>query len=290
MKIDKKLFGRDIGMRSTFLKYDPCVTGPKHSVECEDCMVSLISDRFLGGKFAEQVLSKKYEKTKNLFTYVLIADTIGCDLNCWFCYAWKYLDLQDAKKIRRINFLSAKKLAKQFDCKIRKTSDLGYVKSQIKNKTSFDSRVQERILKHINLELPFSRIRISGGEPVFSNKDVFQTDSESEDLITKTIRYWIDFFEELDKLVQQIKQDKLINIATFDSDWQILKYPVWLTEAKDRIIIRFDTNGVIFGKKKFTNLFYSELFRLFKENKLNNTHIQIDYSFKGATAQEFWWS
>ena len=159
MKIDKKLFGRDIGMRSTFLKYDPCVTGPKCSLECEDCMVSLISDRFLGEKFAEQVLSKKYEKTKNLFTYVLIADTIGCDLNCWFCYAWKYLNLRDAKKIM-INFLSAKELAQQFDCKIRKTSDLAYFRSQIKNKTSFDSREQEKILKHINLELPFSRIRI----------------------------------------------------------------------------------------------------------------------------------
>lgn len=43
MKIDKKLFGRDIGMRSTFLKYDPCVTGPKCSIECEDCMISLSS-------------------------------------------------------------------------------------------------------------------------------------------------------------------------------------------------------------------------------------------------------
>ena len=92
-----KLFGRDIGMRSTFLKYDPCVTGTRPTIECDDSMVSLISDRFLGEKFAREVLSKKFGLRKNLFTYVLIADTIGCNLNCWFCYAWKYLTIQDAK-------------------------------------------------------------------------------------------------------------------------------------------------------------------------------------------------
>ncbi len=58
MKIDKKLFGRDIGLRSTFLKYDPCVTGLKHSVECEDCMVSLISDRFLGELLKMSMIKK----------------------------------------------------------------------------------------------------------------------------------------------------------------------------------------------------------------------------------------
>jgi len=41
----EKLFGRDIGMRSTLCKYDPCVTGPRRTLECENCMVSLISDR-----------------------------------------------------------------------------------------------------------------------------------------------------------------------------------------------------------------------------------------------------
>ncbi|MCJ7570749.1 MAG: EVE domain-containing protein [Candidatus Thermoplasmatota archaeon] len=287
--MNKKLFGRDSDMRSTFLKYDPCVTGQYCTVECKDCMVSLISDRFLGEKFAKEVLSKKFGNTKNLFTYVLIADTIGCNLNCWFCYAWKYLNMNDAQKIKTC-FLSAEELAEQFACKIKKTADLNHIKSQIKEKIKYTDQEREKILRHVDMNLPFSRIRISGGEPLFSNSHVLQNYKESEDLITQTIPYWIDFFEALDGMVGQIKHDRLINIATFDSNWQNLEYPVWLTEADDRIMIRFDTNGLIFGNNKYTEFFYSELFRLFKENKLNNINIQIDYSFKGSTTKEYKWS
>jgi len=259
-------------------------------------MVSLISDRFLGEKFAKEVLSKKYEKTRNLFTYVLIADTIGCNLNCWFCYAWKLLNLRDAKSCTP-HSLPAKKLAQQFACKIRITSELSCVKASVSEKFPVGYRSEEEvrkyrdgILKHLDQELPFSRIRISGGEPIFSSSDVFQTDDASEDLISQTIQYWIEFFEELDDAVGQIKQGPWINIAPFDSDWQDLEYPVWLTEAKDRIMVRFDTNGIVFGKERFAKLFYSELFKLFDEDKLNHIHVQIDYSFKGATAKEYMWS
>ena len=55
-------------------------------------------------------------------------------------------------------------------------------------------------------------------------------------------------------------------------------------------MIRFDTNGLTFASDKYVDLFYSELFRLFKEGKLNNVNVQIDYSFKGATEKEFLWS
>jgi organic radical activating enzyme len=252
-------------------------------------MVSLISDRFLGTKFAKEVLFKKYSNTRNRFTYVLIADTIGCNLNCWFCYAWKYLDIKDAKRIDT-HFVSAKGLAKQFDCKIRKTADLKYLKNQVYKKNAFEIKEQGNILKHFDLELPFSRIRISGGEPLYSNVSVFQAEDRGEDLVTQTIKYWIEFFEELDRLIGKIKTEGIINIATTDSNWQGLHHPVWLTESKDRIMIRFDTNGIIFGNEKHAELFYSELYRLFKEGKLNNVCIQIDYSFKGVTSKEFMWS
>lgn len=292
----KKMFGRDKSMRSTFLKYDPCVRGPKCTVRCEDCMVSLISDRFLGKKFAEEVLSKKYRRTANLFTYVLIADTIGCNLNCWFCYAWKLLNVRDARGCSP-HVLSAEQLANQFACKIRATADLGQMKAAVfqkypQNYSSEDQvgRHRNGILRHLDLGLPFSRLRVSGGEPLFSNRDVFQTEDVSEDLLTQTIRYWIDFFEVLDESVGQIKRENLINIAPFDSDWHLLEHPVWLTEAQNRIMVRFDTNGIVFRNERLAKLFYSELFRLFQENKLNSVHVQIDYSFKGATPKEYMWS
>ena len=91
-------------------------------------------------------------------------------------------------------FLDAKELAKQFDCKIRRTSDLEHMKEQVHKKDYLKPDEKVKIIKHLDLELPFSRIRISGGEPVFSNADVFQTDNTSDGLITQTIRYWIDFF------------------------------------------------------------------------------------------------
>ncbi|MFC1968598.1 hypothetical protein ACFLVX_04345 [Chloroflexota bacterium] len=239
----------------------------------------MISDRFLGQKFAKEVLSKKFNNTKNLFTYVLIADTIGCNLNCWFCYAWKYLDMKDAKKCNP-HILSAKNLAEQFNCKIRKTADFAYLKNRVRDKTSYSEQQQKNILKHINLRLPFSRIRISGGEPLFSNGDVFIAQDRDDDLITQTIEYWIDFFEELDTVVGKIKDERLINIATFDSAWQLTEHPVWLTEAQDRIMVRFDTNGIILGKEKYSDQFFSGLFELHRNKKLNNIHIQTDYSFR----------
>ena len=98
------------------------------------------------------------------------------------------------------------------------------------------------------------------------------------------------FFEELDALIDKTKREGLINIADFDCEWQDLPHPVWLTEAKDRIMVRFDTNGIIFGSKKWAQFFYSELFRLFNQGKLRNLHIQVDYSFKGVTRKEFMWS
>ena len=50
-------------------------------------------------------------------------------------------------------------------------------------------------------------------------QDVFQTDNTGENVISQTVKYWLEFFEELDTLVQQIKEEDLINIAELDSDW-----------------------------------------------------------------------
>lgn len=55
-------------------------------------------------------------------------------------------------------------------------------------------------------------------------------------------------------------------------------------------MIRFDTNGLVFRNDRLAGLFYGELFKLFTEGRLDNIHVQIDYSFKGVTAKEYMWS
>ena len=67
-------------------------------------MVALISDRFLGERFTREVLSEKYHRTRNLFTYVIISDTIGRNLDCWYSYARRYTRNEGGVKCDAISF------------------------------------------------------------------------------------------------------------------------------------------------------------------------------------------
>lgn len=276
-------------MRSTFKRYDPCVTGHDCTLKCEGCMVSLISDRFLGERFTKDVLSKKFSRTRNMFTYVLIADTMGCNLDCWYCYAWKYLDAKSTRQLSTA-YIAPRELARQFSCKIESTADLENMKNMCRDKSYMSPDDQRKCLKHLDLGLPFSRIRVSGGEPLFSNADVLRDEGTTDDPIDATMQYWLEFFTEFDGLVGDLIANGTINVAMQDSDWHLLPHPVWLTEAAGRIMVRFDTNGLVFHDRDYTDRFYSELCKLYKEGGLDNLHIQIDYSFKGTTKNEFLWS
>lgn len=97
--------------------------------------------------------------------------------------------------------------------------------------------------------------------------------------------------EKLYRDLQFQKKNSLVDlISFFNNEWQKIGYPVWLTEVPERIMIRFDTNGIVFGNEKYSNLFYNEIYNLYQCDKLKNINIQIDYSFKGNTLKEYYWS
>lgn len=56
-------------------------------------MVFITSDRFLGD---EQ--QKKFAGNLRKHPYVIIADTLGCNLRCWFCYSHQFWTLESAIK------------------------------------------------------------------------------------------------------------------------------------------------------------------------------------------------
>jgi hypothetical protein len=55
---------------------------PPYQGLCSKCRAFLMSDRFLGEEF-----QKRVGIGRNTYPYVLIADAVGRNLNCWFCYA-----------------------------------------------------------------------------------------------------------------------------------------------------------------------------------------------------------
>ncbi|MEM0330721.1 MAG: hypothetical protein QXW84_05045, partial [Archaeoglobaceae archaeon] len=204
----KKAFGWDPSMRSSALKYDPCIVpanGRKNSCKilCEDCTITLISDRFLGKEFAETILAKKGAE-KGRYPLVIIADTIGCNLNCWFCYAYKFLSLSEAiRNGCKVAFVTPERLAEQFACKLKKISDLSEVLDSIDGKTFLGEIERQKAKKHLEQKVPLWRIRISGGEPLYSCNENFI----GETTRNNSINYWIRFFEALDSQISVIKSE-----------------------------------------------------------------------------------
>jgi hypothetical protein len=286
----KKLFVWDPGMRSTAKKFDPCVI-PKGKkgcdLKCEDCRITLISDRFLGEEFHRKTLGKYLKQSRLKYAYVIIADVVGCNLNCWFCYAWKFLNRKTAEKYCKTAFVTPERLAEQFYCKFKHIASLENMKNKINEKTFLSEKDKKQSLNHINLKLPIKRIRISGGEPIFNNQEsVILEKNESFNMIATD--FWLKFFEELDKKIGLLKKEEIVNIS---EDWSPeSKWPICLAEVKNKLTIRFDTNGTLFAEKKITERFVKGIFKLYKEGKLNHLFIQIDYSIKGATPKEFFWS
>lgn len=100
-----------MGIEKVFVKYpnlgsstrnsDPCVRSDVYS-KCNNCMIFITSERFLGD---EQ--QKKFVKSSRKHPYVIIADTLGCNLRCWFCYSHHFWTLKTAKKGCNPVFLSS---------------------------------------------------------------------------------------------------------------------------------------------------------------------------------------
>lgn len=292
----KKAVVWDPVMRSSARKYDPCIQIEKGKckIKCEDCKITLIADRFLGEEFQREILGK-LGKSKGRYPYVIIVDTLGCNLRCWFCYAYKFFNKGSAEKNNcEISYISPGRLAEQFVCKIRKLSNFEELLKIAEEKEKKDSGCKGAV-RHLKMRLPLMRIRISGGEPLFSNKETLLNPINQENLIISTVKFWLQFFEELDQRVEELKKEGKLNIIEKNKvkskEWEgDLPFPTCVAERPGRLNVRFDTNGILFGKKEITEAFIGGLFDLLRRGKLNNLFIQIDYSFKGATPVEFYWS
>ena len=233
---------------------------------CEVCRVFVMSDRFLGGGF-----NKLTGIPKNKYPYVVIADTAGCNLDCWYCYAYKMLKKNDYEKLKP-KFVSSANLAKCFACK------MGYASNYLAEKTRHPI---------------FSRVRITGGEPLASSTDTL-SDFEG-DLYEGTVKFWKEFFIELDRQVKALITEDRIRLAQADEFKPILRQerfdrPTWVTLKRGRITIRFDTNGLLFCNQKNANEFLKSIYALNKTTDGSRLYIEIDYSLKGSTPEEFKWS
>ena len=67
----EKAFVWDPVMRSSAIKYDPCIV-KKGVIQCDDCKITLIADRFLGKEFHRNILGKM-GKSRSRYPYVIIA-------------------------------------------------------------------------------------------------------------------------------------------------------------------------------------------------------------------------
>lgn len=111
----EKTFVRYPNFRSSTRNSDPCIKS-KEYFNCKSCMVFIASDRFLGD---EQ--QRKFAGSSRKHPYMIIADTLGCNLRCWFCYSHHFWSLDRAVKHGcNPTFLSSEEIISQFRCKIEK--------------------------------------------------------------------------------------------------------------------------------------------------------------------------
>ncbi|MEE9193248.1 MAG: hypothetical protein V3U21_01805, partial [Thermodesulfobacteriota bacterium] len=178
-------------------------------------------------------------------------------------------------------FLSAEELANQFNCKILQMTE---AKGIIPNK-------------------PVMKLRISGGEPLYTTNQLFEPfTSEKKTDYKLGIDYFTDFFVRIDQNLKELRSKGTIHLMKED-DWNYKQdnpFPTFLTDTDDRFVIRFDTAGIEFGDndealrvnggKAVADYFIDEIFNLYTQDKLNNLKIWITYSLKGTTPQEYYWS
>ncbi|MCZ7382894.1 MAG: hypothetical protein O8C64_15165 [Candidatus Methanoperedens sp.] len=272
----EKLIVQYPNLRSTTSKYDPCTRDSlaETSEKCQNCRVFVIADRFLGNDFMDKVMHNRYS-----YPYVLIADTVGCNLRCWFCYSHHYWTRDRAeKKGCRPLFISSEKLADQFICKIEKLAKT----SDMKNR-------------------PFTRLRISGGEPIYATNEELRPFISDKPIDYKAgIDFWLDYFKHLNNRLDILIQNKTINVM-LKSEWtERSPWPSFIGDSPGRVNMRFDTNGIAFGSgpeskrvlggKDVADYFIDGLYKLYKEGNLSRINVSITYSLKGTTPNEYYWS
>ncbi|MEM3449510.1 MAG: EVE domain-containing protein [Nitrososphaerota archaeon] len=269
----KKLFVQYPNFRSSTRKFDPCVMQNIRAGSCRNCKVFVTSDRFLGEKRQMRLVG-----SLKRFPYVIIMDTAGCNLRCWFCYSHQFWKPDDSCEPV---LLSSDDVIKQLRCKIEKICE---VEGKLDRK-------------------PFTSIRISGGEPIYADqRTMMPYDSDKKIDYASGINYWLEFIAKLDVLIGELKEKKKINIVAEDC-WDRNKgfpWPTFVSDVKDRMYIRFDTNGIAFGSNEEARRvlggpenakhFIGGLFDLHRRGELRNVKIWITYSLKGACPNEYYWS
>lgn len=254
--------------RDTTIKDDICYKeGFKlitSGVSCNNCRVHILTDRFLSKRFQQKVMNDFREFPMGTYPYVMIVDTSLCNLRCRACYSWIYWRPEARAKATVVD---EKILAKQFRCKIEKLHEEELIakKSRVADKT----------------KRPFSRLRISGGEPLF----------DSNEPSGNSIKFWLSFLKNLDNEIGDlIKENKII--LKSEKEWMDMSpadriecFPVFLESDNSKIRIRFDTNGELFSAHEFTEKFIGGIYDL----KLKNIKIDLTFSVKGTNSYEVDW-
>ena len=252
--------------RETTIKDDLCYTDGRFNlntsgISCSNCRVHLVTDRFLSRDFQQNVMNDTRDFPMGTYPYVLIVDTALCNLRCRSCYSWKYWE---PEKSAAAVLVDPETLADQFKCKIEKLHDgkLLSLKKRFNDKS----------------KRPFSRLRISGGEPLY------EPDGNS-------IKFWIKFFDKLDVRIGALLKGRLINMV-HEEEWvemtkeeRIRLFPVFLKSDNGKIRIRFDTNGKLFKDELFVREFIGNIYAL----QLKNIKIDLTFSLKGTTRSEVDW-
>jgi hypothetical protein len=221
--------------------------------------VMLKTDRFLEKDLRSMI------KLGGNRPYTLVLDTAGCNKNCWFCYAYPIVKKRNYDECKTI-CLSPEDLTRCFGDKLRS------LKNNIKKKDRF-----------------FSKLRITGGEPLFSTEDTL-FGARTQSYSFETIDYFLRFFELLDPLIAKLVLDKDIFLSTLKPYSANVPFPTFLSSNDKRIEIRFDTNGFLFADRIFADKFIGGIYALFQSGKLKNLLIRIDYSLKGVHPLEVYWS
>ncbi len=251
--------------RATTGKDDICYEQDKFvlvtsGVSCQDCRVHIITDRFLSKSFQQKVMKDTRDFPMGTYPYVLIIDTSLCNLRCRACYSSKYWRPDPNSKPVSV---SPEILAEQFKCKIEKLHSDDLVRSR---------RIGE---KH---KRPFSRLRISGGEPLFEDEG-------------NSVKFWLSFLKLLDEKFQILISDGRVTLKG-EQEWVLMSrqdresyFPVFLKSDNNKIRVRFDTNGWLFKNKEFAGNFIDGIYDL----NLKNIKIDLTFSLKGTNKHEVNW-
>ena len=226
-------------------------------VNCDRCRVILMRDRFLGEEFHRNAALKK-----NVNPYILLVDSAGCNMDCWFCYAHKMIKKTDYDGLAPV-FNTPGELAECFVCKMRMSRRLG-------------KGDQDRF---------FSRIRVTGGEPLHSTGDTI-IDTGGLSPVEATIDFYLEFFRRMDRSIREVLEDGTVSLVEIQKYDRSMPFPTWLATRPGRINIRFDTNGLLFTNEANTRRFIHGVAHC----SLKNLRVEIDFSLKGAAPEEFMWA